>query len=71
MTTTKPAATYTWQQSGEDYVASDGRARLSKYAGGVRQSHWMLFLRNGRVFNLGKKASFTTAERVMTRERAC
>jgi hypothetical protein len=31
----------------------------------------MLFLRNGRVFNLGPKASFTKAERIMARERAC
>lgn len=69
--TTKTAATYTWQPAGEDYKASDGRARLSKYQGGVKQEQWMLFLRNGRVFNLGPKASFTKAERIMARERAC
>lgn len=71
MTTTK-TATYTWQpQVDGGYKASDGRAYLSKYVGGVLQKHWVLFLRNGRVFNLGRKASFTTAERIMARERAC
>lgn len=63
-------ATYTWNQTDAGYEASDGRARLSKYAGGVKQKQWMLFLRNGRVFDLGPKASFTIAERIMAREGA-
>ena len=70
--TTKTTATYTWElQVDGSYKASDGRARLSKYVGGRPQKEWTLFLRNGRVFDLGPKASFTKAERIMARERAC
>lgn len=80
MTTTK-TATYTWQpQADGGHKASDGRASLAKLEKTAwsekgkmwrTKRSWFLILRDGREFDLGKKASFTTAERIMTREGAC
>lgn len=52
---------YKWvQQPGGDIVASDGRARLTK-----RGRFWFLVLRSGEEAGLGRKATYTKAERLM------
>lgn len=79
-------ATYKWVKNDSGYEASDGRATIiarrvpaSSFRHPVTNKLWMkpgskrrwfLVLRDGREFDLGAKASFNTAERVMTREGA-